>query len=186
MLFIITTYTFQTYVLCSRSETAQHYLASPELPPHSRIPHTVWLRNYGSGWRSFWQKAPGVLLIPIWLQSPYLGQTLGNKPQRHESGTVVQSLTEVEFFPLIWRMNFLAVNKVHRKIYLSSYSPLLGDICNHSLGRGVREFLCKWIVGLDKVFSWRVSVLQLNVKALYQIASTLWLLTVPLSISAAW
>lgn len=70
MLFIITSHSFQTYVLCGRSETAQHYLARPVLPTHSRIPHTVWLRNSGSGQRDSGKSSQsvadsGLIAVPV-------------------------------------------------------------------------------------------------------------------------
>lgn len=142
MLFLRTAHSFQTYVLCGRSETAQHFLARAVLPTHSRIPHTVWLRNSGSG-HSFGKGSRRVA------DSSVLGRLLASRPAGIDGdySLVYQSLTETDYM-----RNWIPWSKKGAsKIYLSLYIPLLGGTENHSFGPS-------WALGAW----WRVAHLQMN------------------------
>lgn len=92
MLFIRTAHSFQTYVLCGRSETAQHYLARPVLPTHSRIPHTVWEETVVLV--KALAKALGELLIPVsWADF----WDLDLQALIDDYSLVYQSLTETDY-----------------------------------------------------------------------------------------
>lgn len=104
MLFIITAHSFQTYVLGGRSETAaQHYLARPELPPHSRMPHTVCLRNSGSGRKGLGKGSQSVADSSVAAVSVSWADVWDRDLEALIYGCafVYQSLTEADFFFLL-------------------------------------------------------------------------------------